>query len=239
MSNIHISLDDVKGIFKALTYDSLSSIFDTRTLRFLREMHQLYGTVFYLFCTYRDGDFSLEKVPGNYAEEFRRNADWLKFGFHCYDEGIIYKGKSEADFKRHFSSFQRQIKRIAGQDETINALRIHSFQGDREICRILRAEGVSTLFTADDDRCSYYLDEEAISELKNSGSYYDQSLDLMFVRSCTRLENSVGAMEEIEKYRNAGWDIISIFTHEWQMDRENIRNKFELCCQWKGEKRND
>ena len=46
MYNLHISLDDTKGIFKALSSGTFQSIFDTRTLNFLRRMHQLYGTKF-------------------------------------------------------------------------------------------------------------------------------------------------------------------------------------------------
>lgn len=31
---MHISIDDVKGVFNALSKESMNSIFDTRTLRF-------------------------------------------------------------------------------------------------------------------------------------------------------------------------------------------------------------
>lgn len=62
MGRLHISLDDVKGIFKVLAEDSMDSIFETRTLAFLNKMHELYGMQIGLFCTYQDGNFSLEKV---------------------------------------------------------------------------------------------------------------------------------------------------------------------------------
>lgn len=154
MGRLHISLDDVKGIFKVLAEDSMDSIFETRTLAFLNKMHELYGMQIGLFCTYQDGNFSLEKVSEKYVDEFRRNQNWLTFGFHCYDENLTYDRDNLNDFQRHFDRFQKQIRRITGQKNTVDALRLHSFGGSLENCRFLREKGVKTLFTADDDRTS-------------------------------------------------------------------------------------
>ena len=33
---------------------------------------------------------ALEKVSEKYVDEFRRNQNWLTFGFHCYDENLTY-----------------------------------------------------------------------------------------------------------------------------------------------------
>ena len=115
MGRLHISLDDVKGIFKVLAEDSMDSIFETRTLAFLNKMHELYGMQICLFCTYQDGNFSLEKVSEKYVDEFRRNQNWLTFGFHCYDENLTYDRDNLNDFQRHFDRFQKQIRRITGQ----------------------------------------------------------------------------------------------------------------------------
>ena len=234
MSEIHMSLDDVKGIFKALATERYVSIFETRTLKFLRTMHELYGVKIYLFCTYKDGEYSLENVPDCYADEFRKNLDWLKFGFHCYQEKSMYSKSDEVDFLYYFNQFYEQIRRITGQEEVVDALRIHGFWGNEQICRNLRKNGVTTLFAADDDRKSYYLTQEAEEILRDNGVYYDIKQDLKFVRSVTRLERSVDIMAEVENKQKAGWNTISIFTHEWQMDREDVRKKFELCCQWGG-----
>lgn len=235
MGRLHISLDDVKGIFKVLAKGSVNSIFETRTLAFLNKMHELYGTQVYLFCTYRDGNFSLEKVCEKYIEEFKNNQDWLKFGFHCYDENIIYNGDNLNDFQRQFDMFQKQIKRITGQRSDVDALRIHSFECNLLNCRYLREKGVKVLFTADDNRKSYYLNAIQMEQLKKKGYYYDENEDLMFVRSCTRLEINVDIISEIENYKNISNSMISVFTHEWQMDREDVRKRFELCCRWEGE----
>ena len=65
MGRLHISLDDVKGIFKVLAEDSMDSIFETRTLAFLNKMHELYGMQIGLFCTYQDGNFPWKKYLKN------------------------------------------------------------------------------------------------------------------------------------------------------------------------------
>ena len=49
------------------------------------------------------------------------------------------------DFQRHFDRFQKQIRRITGQKNTVDALRLHSFGGSLENCRFLREKGVKTL----------------------------------------------------------------------------------------------
>lgn len=232
MNKVHISLDDVKGIFKVLANGTCDSIFQTRTLKYLKTMHELYGVQIYLFCTYKDGEYSLENVPDCYADEFRQNLDWLKFGFHCYQEKSIYSEMDAVDFERYFKMFHEQIKRITGQEEHVTALRIHGFWGNEKICRNLQEHGLTTLFTADDDRKSYYLDQKAENILRDHGVYFDPVQNLRFVRSVTRLENAADIMGEMQARQKTGWDTISIFTHEWQMDREDIRKKFELCCQW-------
>lgn len=232
MCKVHISLDDVKGIFKALTSETYDSIFQTRTLKYLQTMHNMYGVEVHLFCTYKDGDYSLENVPGYYIDEFKKNLDWLKFGFHCYEEKMIYSEKDVITFIYYFNKFQEQIKRITGQQEQVTELRLHGFCGSEYLCQELRKSGVTTLFTADDDRKSYYLEQEPEDILRDKGMYYDNSQNLIFVRSITRLENATDIMAEIENKKLEGWNIISIYTHEWQMDDEKIRKKFESCCQW-------
>ena len=105
MNEINISLDDVKGIFKVLAKGQADSIFETRTLSFLREMNRKYGTKFDLFCTYKHDSYSLDIVSDKYIKEFLDNADWLRFGFHCYDEMDEYKNSTEIYFEKKINLF--------------------------------------------------------------------------------------------------------------------------------------
>ena len=62
-----------------------------------------------------------------------------------------------------------------------------------------------------------------MEQLKKMGSYYDKKEDLMFIRSCTRLEKSTDIISEIENYKNISDGMISVFTHEWQMGQERCQ----------------
>ena len=232
MYNLHISMDDTKGIFKALSSGTFQSIFDTRTLNFLRRMHQLYGTKFNLFCTCVDGTFKLGKVPEIYRDEFIKNASWLMFGFHCYSEDMCYQQVTKKSFLQQYNYFQKQILRITGQEKQLDVLRIHGFQGNKEICKELRNKGVKILLAADDQRKSYYLDEKLTERLNETGTCYDDNIDIKFVKSCTRLEKLDNISKELNQKLADGNELIPIFTHEWQMDKEEIRNKVEICCKW-------
>ncbi len=232
MGRVSVSLDDVKGIFKALRREETGSIFDTRLLAFLRDMHRRYGTAFDLYCTCRQDGYFLGGVPSRYAGEFRENGDWLRFGFHCYEESDRYGAEGVEAFLRKIDGFFRDIAACTGQEKGPEGLRLHGFQGNREVCRILRLKGVERLFAADDGRRSYYLDQAAHMELEETGAYYDAKMGLHFYRSCTRLENAGDIGKEIAACMEKGMEVIPVFTHEWQMDRADIREKMELCCRW-------
>ena len=107
MGRLHISLDDVKGIFKVLAEDSMDSIFETRTLAFLNKMHELYGMQIRSVLYISGWKFFPGKVSEKYVDEFRRNQNWLTFGFHCYDENLTYDRDNLNDFQRHFDRFQK------------------------------------------------------------------------------------------------------------------------------------
>ena len=230
MSEIHISIDDVKGIFKALIKESPSSVFETRTLAFLRDMHRKYGTTFTLYCTYQHDGYSLSGVTDKYRDEFISNSDWLKFGFHCYDEADDYSKAETDDFARKYNSFITEIKRVTGQNEELTALRIHGFAGNEDVCRVLWANGVEVLFASDDNRSNYYLTEQQNSNLNNKLQIFDAATGLKFYKSCTRLEKADELGEVIRRYRELQVDYVPVFTHEWLLDDAEIRGKLETIC---------
>lgn len=232
MSNIHISLDDVKGIFKFLVSNSPKSIFETRTLSFLKKMNCTYGTKFDLYCTCSDGTYSLENVPDTYKNEFANNSEWLRFGFHCYRERGC-EDYTDKEFIHQYNDFEKQIVRVTGSSRQTDILRIHAFELNREMCIFLKEKGINTLLTADDERRSYYLNQENVDKLKREYVYDDLSTHIKFLRSCTRLEKNTDIVREITEYQQKAVDVIPVFTHEWMMDNDDVREKMELCCKLK------
>lgn len=237
MTKIYISLDDVKGIFKALNSVKVHSVFETRTLSFLRDMHLKYGTLFQLYCTYNHGEYSLNKVSSKFRKEFEYNADWLQFGFHCIDELEDYSAIKKENFQNAYNEFMYEMYRVTGQNVCLKELRLHKFAGNIETCRILHKYGVDVLFASDDERKNYYLPTTDNEILLNKGEFYDTKENIKFVRSCTRLENTSDVELMIrEKIKNKN-DIISIFTHECKIDNIEVRKKFEICCKIEQEER--
>lgn len=230
MCRISISLDDVKGIFRTLVNEELNSIFETRTLKFLKELHDKYGTSFELFCTYSHKDYCLANMTEKYKNEFKSNSDWLKFGFHCFEEDSAISDMCSTEFEMMFVDFIKHLNRVTGQDICLKQLRLHGFNGTKEICRILRKHGVVTLLASDDNRKNYYLNSKKNALLFEEGIYFDKEEDIRFVSSCVRLENNENIMNQISNKIDNKIDLIPIFTHEWQMDNETVRKRMEECC---------
>lgn len=231
-TSIHISIDDVKGIFKFLSKEQPKSIFDTRTLNFLRELHVLYGAEFTLYCTMTDTGYEFCDFTDVYLHEFKKNIDWLHFGFHCYSEYEDVTLISVEEFSKRFVRFYDNVLRITGQSTPPDALRLHRFLGTQDICRYLKNSGVETLLTADDDRISYCLSEEEKKYINQNGELFCDRIQMIFRRSCTRLENTKDIIAEISKLKNAGWNRFYVFTHEIAVDRVCVRKEMIKCCKY-------
>lgn len=238
VSKMQISLDDVKGIFKFLAGNSeVKSIFETNTLGFLRELHQSYGSEFSLLCMYKTPSFSLEQVSDCYKAEFLDNQDWLHFGFHAWDENSDYREATGEQIAEDYQITMSQISRITGITQFSDTIRLHKFAGSREACRVLKEKGIRCLLSADDERDSYYLSKREMAYVNNEGAYFDKSEGILFCRSLTRLEKSENPISDIQKCFDKGVQIISVFTHEWQMDKREVRAKLQECCEWEWQMR--
>ena len=235
MSKLHVSLDDTKGIFKAIRDGEKKSIFETRTLSFLQELHLKYDTEFTLYCTYADADYQLEDVTEIYRDEFMKHSKWLHFGFHCFRESDEISKQDLDQFVSNFTKFEEQIRRVTGQEEIGSILRLHGFQGNKMICSFLKEIGVQILLASDDERRNYFLDERQNHLLQTQRRVYDESLNIEFVKSCIRLEDAEDIMQDLIFRKREEDAIIPVFTHEWQMDYSEIRDKLEACCKWGAE----
>ena len=230
MNRLHISLDDVKGIFKALINNGFDSIFDTRTLSYLKYLHDKYGVSFNLFCTYCQEEYSLARVSEKYAREFKENSGWLDLCFHCFEEMDDYIHMEEDAFLNKYDAFMRERVRLTGKTTDVEILRIHRFGANESICNCLRKRGVRNLLCSDDLRKNYYLDDKENTILHKEYYYYDSKKDISFYKSCTRLEDAENILDEIERYKDLRIDVIPVFTHEWVMDREDVRQKLADIC---------
>ena len=230
-NRIHISLDDTKGIFKYLSGYKCKSIFETRTLKYLKSINAKYGTEFTLYCMCRSGDFHLKMVPDCYKEEFQENEEWLHWGFHAYDENSDYANSKATRIRDEYMETMMELSRITGITEFSDVIRLHKFSGNLEVCKTLRSLGIKGLLTADDTRESYYLSHDQTIKIDEMGVIWDAAEDLYFLKSLTRLEDCNDIKFEIEKAIKNNWTRIEIFTHEWQLDRDDVREKLRFCSE--------
>lgn len=228
---IHFSVDDVIDVFEDLTdnQESYDSIFDNEMLEHFREMHELYGAKFSLYCFYERGSFSLSDVPEKYHDEFMNNSDWLRFGYHAMNSSTDPAVISVEDIENEYLLTVSELERITGS--VTDTLRLSMFQGNRQAMIRLKQLGVKTLLTADDNRNSYYLNESESKYIANHDSYEDGYF--RFVSTDLRLDDLsriVIAMRLIhiifDQQQNK---ILVVFTHEGCMDEEMYKKIREVC----------
>ena len=88
----------------------------------------------------RDGDFHISEVPVRFLEEFRENADWLKFGFHwiepAFEPNIRLK-----DFADSYCNVNEAIMKWGDTSSLSPIIRLHYFYGSDSILMIINKLG--------------------------------------------------------------------------------------------------
>lgn len=218
---MHISFDDVIDLFKDINKSSYKSVFDNQFLKVLYNLHNKYHVVFSLYCYYTDGKFSLTQCSERYAEEFARNRNWLRFGFHAYSSESDYSVES---FGTDYLTTMNELKRITG-NALDRCVRLHKYQGTQDAIMELRGE-LQGLLTADDERTSYGLSEKQIKEIATVGELKIAD-GIYYLRTNLRLE-------KVYRVKNELYEImclfmhVEIFTHEWCWHEQ--RKKLQKCC---------
>lgn len=244
-SMVHFSIDDFILTFKDLTENEqrYSSLFEQPVFAFLQKMHKKYGAVFSCFCFGRDekSGFLLENTTRKYREEFRCNAQWLRFGFHGIDNAAVYgdnggtrvSSRSPEQAAADYAYVVKQLVQIAGETALDTIPRIHFFAGTSECCLKWKnaVYGIRGLLAADDDRCSYYHDDAMRIKLAAENILYDSDRQLLFFRTCIRLEKENDGKALGEKLRTFQGECHVVFTHECYMEQEEMQSRIEFCAQ--------
>ena len=228
MKTIHFSVDDTFGCFRYLSRISkeASSIWDSSTFSKAKAIHELYGLNVDFYCIYTDGKYTLDDFSDKFKEEFSENSKWMKFGFHAFDGESNYNDAFSVSFSEEYITTKRALERLVGKESMTDCIRLHFFSGNKDIVKVLKEKGITTLLCADDDRNSYGLSEESRKRLSYFGRYKDTETGMIFKPTHYRLEK-IGRAPSVQELEAIPGDKIEVFTHERYLRDEMIMKRLE------------
>ena len=233
---VHFSIDDSNAIFEDLTLNKAKykSIFEQPTLSFIKELHDKYDITVTFYCFYSwDSEniekFNLSNATDKYSGNFTENSAWLKFGFHAYDANS-YKNMDSDMQLEYYNCVIEQLIRITGTDKCIDRfVRLDRFVSNDDILQELSKTkyGITGLFCSDTfDRDSYDLSYSEKTQLFANDIYIKNNL--VYTLTDIRIENIKNNLDFYNCINRVKYqDTVVIFTHEWYLDDNNVRQYFE------------
>ena len=156
-------IDDVIWLFRDLARQRPKSMFEHPFLATLKSAHDRYGLKVQLNCFYRTDvfygmdEFSLAEMTAAYKGEWQASKDWLRLGFHAYQEFPDYPfiNASYADVAKVFDRICGEVRRFAGDGVFTFALVGHWLPVSKAGCRALKDRGVKLIASTDGTRYEY------------------------------------------------------------------------------------
>lgn len=222
----HCGLDDTIVVLEEISdkADSLKSILDVEIMALLRHFHERYGAKFtlYLFYELLDG-FNLTQMTDKFADEWRRNSDWLKLSFHARTRNppvVDYYLYDKADYetaREDFRVIKQEILRFAGPESWDNYPRTHFWSGTRETVRAWRDCGVDGLFYSYPGFDAMYFDEATLKELWKKDFWYDPDTQMLFIATNVKLPCLTvdEVKEDLDKLRDR--KLLEIFADDYNL----------------------
>lgn len=172
---VRISVDDVIVSLKRIYETHPKSVFDEVLFRNLMRFHVDYDLIFELFVFEECEGFVLSDLQDVYWEEFARNANWIKFGWH----GRNISQKKELD-ANDISSFERVYRLLTNKlpKQCISEVGcVHRYAGNSGLLENMKERGTGTFYTSHfDNTRSYLLDEKENMELLLNGTLEKDSV---------------------------------------------------------------
>ena len=219
---INFSIDDCIEIFRDITINNYNSLFESDYFSFFKELHDKYNAKISLYSFVEYKGFNIKNTIDKFKKEFINNCNWLKIGFHGFNENSRYNDKE--NIKKDYKLFIKYVKRFAGNLNIIdNFVRLHYFSGNLENILKIKKFGIKGLFTADDDRDNYYLKKNENIFLNKHNIYKDIKNEIFFIKTNLRIEK-IENINETLKTIDINNNII-MFTHEQYLNNKNIRDK--------------
>ncbi|MBO7741004.1 MAG: hypothetical protein J6S21_00480 [Victivallales bacterium] len=196
-------IDDHIFLFTDLARERPADIFEHFYLKFLREMHEKYGTKFTLNTFFGDdhdsAGFTLKEMPDCYKSQFQAASDWLRFAFHARSEfpDRPYQNCGADKLAADYEQLETELERIVGRECIIPPVVLHWAMMRPEGFQVLREHGVKALSgqfinprTGVDDNggasfvcdVGYFMNLDESRYLEAAGAYHDFRQNITFFR---------------------------------------------------------
>lgn len=225
-ATIHFSVDDTIWLFKGLKEEGYISAFEQPVLAFFRKLHELYGVAVSFYCFAEHEDMHMAEVADTYSQEFSENSDWLRFGFHAQSEDTQYGDNTPECAAADYANLTAHLRRIVGT--AIDAYpRIHCYSASQIALHAMQKEGLRGVLCPESGDGGYCLSEKQLRKVKSKGVYVDKN-GLTYLDVDMRIEETECILSTLLKRRRRLH--MEIFTHEWALDRERVRERILICC---------
>ncbi|WP_369283529.1 hypothetical protein [Oscillibacter sp. GMB15532] len=188
--SVHFSVDDTIWLFENLEHFQYESAFQQPTLRFFRELHELYGAVVSFYCFGEFQGLSLCAMTDAYRQEFEENNCWLRFGFHGGDDVVRYDDCGGRRAGGDYRAVVSQLQRIVGERSIDHNVRIHCYAGGKEELSAMRACGLRGVLCGEGGQENYCLMEGESRTVAKAGIYVHPETGLLFSATDLRIEKT-------------------------------------------------
>jgi hypothetical protein len=192
----------------------------------------------------------LSGVPDTYKDEFANNSDWLKLGFHSNSSGLSLGNATYEQGLAYWNTFVGNVERICGTTDCLDRIpRLEYFAGSQEALLGMKDATLGALgfLAADDNRISYYFNDNVMTYLFDNDYIKDATNDLLFLSTDLRADwfysfsttniykkpLKTNVKDELE-YRNnsqsfkSSSETLVVFAHEWLVyNGSTLNNKFD------------
>ncbi len=215
--------------------DEYRSIFENPYLAVYKKAHDLYGAKVHLNLFYEfdeksrsffSGDrayFNLSMMTDKFRDEFRANADWLKFSFHAKGEfpPEPYKYADGKTVEEDAKQILNEIRRFAGPEVLSGCTTVHFGEANQEGVSTLRKMGYRAMtgyFAPTGAPVAYYAPKELIDYVYHRDFWKDTETDVLFGRidivlnSKTHKENMELLEQTVQSPTRGGF--VSVMIHE-------------------------
>jgi len=244
MKRFCFTVDDNIRFLKELTEKRYKSIFDQPYLAMMLRLHVAFGLNVQLNLFYRMEDFDLSQITEAYRDEWKENADWLKFSFHSELEN--HRPYENAGYDEVFLDCKRvhdQVCRFASEASLAKTTTVHYCRTTKDGLRALADNGVVGLLGLFGDdkepRTSYELSEEDAGLIRKGQILCRDGISFGSIDIVLNRFSAECILSQLEKL--CGREFIRVMIHEqyfygdyrrYQPDfEEKLRSAFGFLCE--------